>query len=759
MAAGIELAPLITKIKVDLEDFKSQMSKAVTAGAGAAKEMSEKMSTVNKVGEGFTKTGKALTTYVSAPLAGFGAIAVKTAGDFEAGMSKVKAISGSTAEEMNQLRDKAIEMGAKTKFSAGESADAFQYMAMAGWDAEQMMDGISGIMSLAAADGLDLATTSDIVTDALTGFGLQAKDSGHFADVLAQASSSANTNVQMLGESFKYVAPVAGALGLSAEDTALALGLMANSGIKASQAGTSLRTALTNMISPTDQMAAAMDKYGISMTESDGTMKSLKQVMDELRQKLGGLSESEQAAAASTIFGKEAMSGMLAIINASDSDYQKLANSIANCDGRADEMASTMMDNLPGAIEQMKGAIETLAIKIGTLLIPTIRSIAEGIGNFVEKLNNMSDSQAQAAIKVAGFVAALGPALMVIGNLITWGVKMATTFSSISAAVSAAGGASAMFGSAITLLTGPVGIAIAACVAFAAAVATNFGGIRDTIVNIMGMISNTIQTILATIKTLWENDFMGIKTYTQACFDAIGVIVKTVMGVIEGIVKTFCSVLTGDWKGAWEGVKQIASSILDGIKSLIDIAFKAIVDIVLNISFSLLNAAKTSFAKITEGAKASWEALKTWINQVKEDPVGAIKSIGSSMLNAGKNIISSLWEGMKSIWSSLQKWLDDKVEWVKEKVQFWKSEKAKMNDDSDGSHFNGLSYVPFDGYNATLHKGERVLTAEENKAYNQGQLGGGGYNGPLMVIENFNNNTQEDIDSLMDRINNKLKRE
>ena len=220
-----------------------------------------------------TQTGSTLTKSVTLPLAALGTASVKTASDFESAMSKVEAISGSTGDEMDALCDKAIEMGAKTKFSAKESADAFTYMAMAGWDAGQMMDGIGGIMSLAAADGLDLATTSDIVTDALTAFGLQAADSGHFADVLAQASSSANTNVSMLGESFKYVAPVAGSLGMSVEDTALALGLMANAGIKSSQAGTALRTALTNMVKPTDSMAAKMDALGISVTNSDGSMK------------------------------------------------------------------------------------------------------------------------------------------------------------------------------------------------------------------------------------------------------------------------------------------------------------------------------------------------------------------------------------------------------------------------------------------------------------------------------------------------------
>lgn len=271
---------------------------------------------------------------------------------------------------MELLTAKSKEMGATTKFTASEAGDAFTYMAMAGWNAEQMMDGIGGIMSLSAADGLDLATTSDIVTDALTAFGLQAKDSGHFADVLAKASSSANTNVEMLGESFKYVAPIAGAMSYSVEDVSLALGLMANASVKGSMAGTSLKTALSNMSAPTDQMAAVMEKFGITLTDANGEMKSLKEVLDTIRLKLGKLSETEKTAAASTLFGKEAMSGMLAIINASDEDYQKLAESIANADGAAQQMSDTMLDNLQGSFTLLQSAAEGVKITVGERLKP-----------------------------------------------------------------------------------------------------------------------------------------------------------------------------------------------------------------------------------------------------------------------------------------------------------------------------------------------------------------------------------------------------
>lgn len=337
---------------------------AATAPMGAVLNAAK-----NPIAQGATFLG------VSAGLAD----TVNTYKGFESMMSQVQAISGATGKEFDDLTAKAQEMGATTKFTATEAAQAFNYMAMAGWKPEQMTAGISGIMSLAAASGEDLASTSDIVTDALTAFGLKAKDAGHFSDVLAKASASSNTNVGMLGESFKYVAPVAGAMKYSVEDTSLALGLMANSSIKGSMAGTALKTSLANMAAPTNSMAEAMDKYGISLTDSSGNMKTLKGVMDNLRGSLGGLSETEQTAAASTIFGKEAMSGMLAIINASEEDYNNLSSAIGNADGAAQDMADTMLDNLEGSMTLMQSAVEGVQNSFGQRLTPYVRGFVDSI--------------------------------------------------------------------------------------------------------------------------------------------------------------------------------------------------------------------------------------------------------------------------------------------------------------------------------------------------------------------------------------------
>ena len=364
------------KINTELDSSKAQSAMAKFSG------------TAKNALKGITVAAGAAGTAITA-MAGY---AVKVGSDFEAGMSKVSAISGAAGADFEKLSDKAKEMGAKTKFSATEAASAFEYMAMAGWKTEDMLSGIEGVMDLAAASGESLAVTSDIVTDALTAFGMSAKESGHFADVLAAASSNANTNVSMMGETFKYVAPVAGALGFSAEDTAVAIGLMANSGIKAGQAGTSLRSIMTRLAKPTDEVAIAMDELGISITNSDGSMKSLNEIMGDLRSGFAGLSEAEKTNMAATIGGQEAMSGLLAIVNASDGDFRKLQTSIYSCDGAAKGMAETMQNNLKGSLTILGSAAEGFGIKVYEKMQVPLRKAVDAGTEGVNRLSKAFDS-------------------------------------------------------------------------------------------------------------------------------------------------------------------------------------------------------------------------------------------------------------------------------------------------------------------------------------------------------------------------------
>lgn len=416
---SINIGKAVAYLELDTSKFASGLTRAKNdlkvfgdSSATASQKLLGMSSAVGTVGTILTKS-------VSVPLATVGALSIKTASQFEAGMSQVKAISGATGTEFEKLNQKAIEMGAKTKFSASESAQAFKYMAMAGWDANEMISGIEGTMNLAAASGEDLALVSDIVTDSLTAFGLSASDAAHFSDVLAQASARSNTNVSLMGETFQYVAPVAGALGYSVEDTAVAIGLMANSGIKASQAGTALRSIFTNLADPTNEVKQAMEQYNISLTDAEGNMKPLSTLMVELRDRFAGLSEAQKTQLASTLAGKYGMSGLLAVVNASQTDFDNLTKSINNADGASERMSKTMLDNTQGSLTLMKSAAESTGIIIGNKLKPSFDKVVKSATSMFEKFNKLSDAEQTQIVKIGGIVTAVGPAMMIGSKVLT----------------------------------------------------------------------------------------------------------------------------------------------------------------------------------------------------------------------------------------------------------------------------------------------------------------------------------------------------
>ena len=640
-----------------------------------------------KVGGTLTSVGQKLLP-LSTSIAGLGVAAVKTTADFDSEMSKVSAISGATGTDLDKLRGKAREMGAKTKFSASEAAQGMQYMAMAGWKTQDMMDGLEGIMNLAAASGEDLASTSDIVTDALTAFGLSAKDSSHFSDILAAASSNANTNVSMMGETFKYAAPVLGSLGYTAEDAALAIGLMANAGIKSSQAGTSLRGAITNLAKPTDTVAAAMDKYGISLTDSSGKMLSLRELMEQLRQKLGGLSEAEQAQAAAALFGKNAMSGMLAIINGSDKDFEKLAGAIDNCDGSSEKMANTMNDNLQGQITILISQLQELAISFGEILMPKIRDIVTHIQNFVDKLNAMDEGQKETILRIGMFVAALAPMLMGLGKVITFSANVSRALGTLSAGLVKAGGFSGVFTKALGLITSPAAIVVGAIAAITAVIIHLWNtneDFRNTITAIWQKIKDAFTTFAAgiserlsalgitfsdvtsAIKTIWDGFCNLLAPVLEAAFNTIAIALQTAFNVILGIWDVFSAVFSGDWSGAWEAVKGIFSSVWDGLKeyfSTIIGAVKGVADVFLGWFGTnwetVWNGVKTFFEGIWNGISSFfegiWNGISTFCTTVWNGIVTNVTAFCttvhdtiSTIFNAVKDVVSNVWETIKNV--------------------------------------------------------------------------------------------------------------
>lgn len=660
-----------------------------------------------KAGDSITNAGKQISV-ASAAVTGLGVAAVKTAADFDSAMANVAAISGATGDDLQALRDKAREMGEKTKFSASEAADAMSYMAMAGWKTGDMLSGIEGIMNLAAASGEDLATTSDIVTDALTAFGLTAEDSAHFADILAAASSNANTNVSMMGETFKYCAPVAGALGYSAEDVAEAIGLMGNAGIKSTQAGTALRTMMTKLQGELKLSGEALGEVTIQTANADGSMRELSDILADCRTAFSKMSESEAAAAAETLVGKNAMSGFLALMNSAPGDIDKLRNAIENCDGSAEDMAAIMQDNLNGQLTILKSQLEELAISFGEMLMPVIRKVVTAVQGFVDKLNNMDEAQRKTIITIGLVIAALGPFLVILGTVISTVGKSMKAYASaakgikkLMVAVKSGTGIFGKLGTALGGISAPV-LAIVAVIAVLVAAFSHLwktnDGFRENIIATWTQIKETVNnfcqgivdrlnslgfefsSITEVLKAVWDGFCNLLGPVFEGAFRFISDTLSTVLDVILNTVDFFIAVFSGDWEGAWEAVKNIFSSIWNGLASWftnILETIKGVLDVALGwIGTSweqVWTNVKNFFTNIWNGIKDFISSTINSISTTISNVITGIKTTVSNVFSAIKTTISNIFNGIKdtatSVWNAIKTAITTPIENAKEKVR------------------------------------------------------------------------------------------
>lgn len=745
----------LNNLEAEYREFGSVAQQQAKVAADAMRQTGQ---SIQEKGQALASAGSTLTRYVTAPIVAGGTVLVKTAAEYDAGMSKVQAITGATTDELDQLDKKAEEMAANTKFNLNEVAEAYTYMGMAGWKTEDMLNGIAPVMNLAAASGEDLAKTSDILTDNLTAFGLAASDGTMFADVLAAAATNSNTNVSMMGESLKYAAAPAHTLGYTVQDTALALGLMANNGIKADMAGTSLRNIFQRMYKPTKESQMAIDRLGLALYDGEGKMYTFRDLMYQIRdgfknvkmsaedydaavekldtdlangtitqakydnelemlyQEAFGAEEAERARAAAMLAGARATSGLLAIAQTSDEEFNKLANSIDNAsdtmvrledgsvvplsealesgativeeyNGQAEAMAATMEDNLLGDITKLKSQLNVLAKQLGELLVPELREFVGELQKLVTKFSEMDDSDKKAILNFAKFAAAVGPVLLIVGKLTIGVGKFIEALGTIKG-LFAAGGAFANVGAAFgqigtalhsgiaaigtgisEFMAGVGGTILTACASIAASIVAFFAGAEvgkvvgatlfpddiDLYAEYQG-ISGTLQLLADTFDALWYQISEGAKSWWDD--------MKYSIDYVKDELKTKWEEIKTNVSETWENIKIIVSTCWDYIKETVSEKVTGIFEDI-----------KTTFNNMVEFVAGIIEKARQWgsdlINNIKEGISGGIQGLKDKVNEAGDTIRARLHfsEPDEGPLSDFNSWMPDMMRQMAEQIE------------------------------------------------------------------------------------------
>lgn len=583
--------------------------------------------------------GAAVVAAGAAPLAAM----VGTAANFEQAMSKVKAITNSSNEDMARLNETAQQLGATTQFSATQAAEAMTYLGMAGWKTDQIIAGMPGMLDLAAASGSDLATVADIVSDDLTAFGMSADQAGHMADVMAAASTNANTNVEMMGMTFKYAGAVAGALGYSLEDVSIATGLMANAGIKADQAGTSLRSIMTRLIDPPKDAATALDALGVSAVNADGSVKPFRQTIMELREKFKGLSQSEKAQMASSIAGTEAMSGFLAVVNASDSDFDTLANAIDNADGASKKMADTMNDNAKGGAIQLQSAIEGVSIAIGSIFLPTLAKIAGAVAQAVGGVANWAKEHQTlvgAIITTTAAVAALIMTVLTINAAIATVSYLRTSFKLYRTVVEGATIVTRLWAVATrvaavaqaalnaVMSANPIAIAVLAVIALVSALVYLFNAnqtFHDFVIGMWQRISSAAMSAWAAIRAA----AMPVIEAIMTAFAPIGAAVMSVWETVKGV-------FAGAWNALSAGATRVVGAAVPAFQAIFGATFSILGSIFARVG-SIVTSAMSMIAAVVQAVipyiVSAWQAIVPVLS--------AIWSVVAAVVSVTLDVIST----------------------------------------------------------------------------------------------------------------------
>lgn len=740
---ALDLGSAVGYLLLDTSNFKKGLTTAsqdmqtfFDKSTKAGDKMTALSSAMGKVGSTLTKT-------VTLPLVGLGTLSVKTAATFESAMSQVQATMGLTADSTSELNGQTVntmdalsslakQMGAETKFSATEAAEAINNMAMAGYDVNEIYGALPEVLNLASAGALDLDYATQLAANGLNVMGYGTDRLSELSNKLAVTASSAYGSVSDFGEGLLVAGGAAKSANLNFTDIFTALGILGDAGISAAEGGTKLRNVILSLYAPTDTAAEELNTLGIQTQDANGNVRDFQDVLKDLSGALDGLSESDRLNAINTIFNKADIAGVNALLSNCTDRWDELSSTIDNAGDAAGQMSDTQLNNLNGQLTILKSGLEGLGIAFGEALLPLVKDVTAFIQSIVTWLNSLNDEQVQTISRILEIAAAVGPLLLI-------GSKVVAGLNSIATLVTNFAPLLTTFGSTVAGLAVPILAVVAVIAALKLAWDTNFGGMRDTLTEFIDTVTDRVTVIAEFLQTIftafmgvltniWQSNWMNIRLIFEDVWNVIETVFGSVIEVITNALSLFLNVITGNWSGAWENIKSIFSAVWDAIGSLLNLALDLILNAFVVVIPKLFMAATNAWNSIKDAFSQVWDAIMSWFGEAINDPVGTVESIAGALFDAGASIFNSLWDGLKSIWEGIVSWVEDCVNWISEKVKFWRDQSNKVaqsSGSSNGSHASGLDYVPFDGYRATLHQGERVLTQEENKRYNNGYRSGG----------------------------------
>ena len=766
---SINAGTVVGYLDLDASKFKSGLKDAQSTLKEFTNNSNSAGTRFQALGSSLKTVGRTITTAVSLPLLAVGAGAIKTAADFEAGMSKVAALSGATGDDLKMLEEEAKRMGATTKYSATESADALSYMALAGWDAEQMAAGLEPSLKLAGASGMQLAECTDIVTDTMSMFGMKASEATKMTDMLAYAQANSNTDVQQLGEALKYCGASANAMGYDLADTTALLGTFADQGLKGSSAGTTLNAMFRDMKKNAEDGKIAIGDKNVAIVDANGNYRDMTDILADVQKATEGMTQAERDMALSSIWGTEALKGVNMAFEAGVPKIREFEDGIRKSDGAASDMYDTMQNNLKGAIDNMKSAFEGVMITIGERLIPIFQNVVDGITNMLTWFNNLNPTIQNVIIGVGGFLAILGPLLLIIGNIIIFITNLGAAIGTLITFFSAGGVGAGILSAAIGAITGPVGLVIAiitALIAVGVLLYKNWDTIKakcseiweNTIKPMIEKVTNAIKNVITTVwngitsflTTIWN----GIKSVATAVWEGIKTLIELRINATKAVITTVWNAIKTVTSSVWNGIKTLISTVWNAIKSVVTTAVNGVKSVIT----SVFNAIKGVISSTSNGWKATLQAVWTGIKSVVSTGVNAVKSTISSVFNGIQSILTAPFKAAQSVISGILGGISSAISKVTSAIKnVTKLGKSMPNTDSQISKENNqdkldtdYSNVTFDYVKAKNTTMSNVIATNESMVNTVKKM--------TSDIKTNNSSSSFDYDKFIDKVNN-IKRE